>query len=784
MPEPRDDTTTNTSGASGPPGHSYNYGGSTTTAPGASGPPGRDYNTGGSSTGGNNNSGNNNSGNNNSNNNPVFVPLPAEPPMSFTDSITETVDGFTNFVSDIFTDKGTDAGDKDGSFTSVIKDIRLNVQGGANKLKSTVLGWVGVDFDADDPANNLLPEEEGAQKLVDRQLAGDDGVFKTYSPRTAFVNEAVYGMNTRSKNEYVRLSNQLPPAEWAAMSAAERVTLARAPQMREQLPHAFIDTPNVDTVTGELLPQQMQYFLQNGGQLDALGKPVPGSMADGTPTTSPNTGAAESPASPEFSVQTIIDFAKAAGMDESNASIQEIIDDPAKWLSDRNLSMADVVPKLDADAEGTQLDVDTGALGEDPTIETALVTDDDLTLVDMVETGDVATYDATTVSDDIEGIEAANGSITSDSTVIAEQIDIDAIGAGEGVLGKALDDFASQNISSIIDTSTISGKLLANKLGEGNYTDSKATVLGQMKLISGEFKDSKNNPVIPAWAQSIARSVNRSMAFGGITGTAQTAMLSTALMEATLGAAEKDATFFQTLTIKNLDNRQAAIINKANVLAQFEVENLNTRQEAVVANAKAFLSMDLANLTNDQQAAVLNAQEYNDALLSDQAAQNVAKQFAAEGTNEFTMYYDNMNATLAKYNAEASNSMAQFNAGETNSTRQFNATMEDSRQRFYANMQYQVDSFNATWRQNVETTNTQMEFDAQAEDIRNALDLTQEAQNRLWDRVDSVLDYIYKGWDSESQRDMEILKAQIMAQANSKDGGTDWASKIGDWIFG
>jgi hypothetical protein len=772
MPEPRDNKTTNTAGSSGksadPRGESNvhsDYSSNVTTNT-----PAPNYS---------NNKGNNNGG---SSNPPPAVP--AVMPPSFTDTITESVDGFTDYLSEIFTGKAVDKGDTDGSFTGVMNDIRLNVQGGANKLKSTVMGWIGLDFDASDPANIMLPEEAGAQTLVDRQLAGDEGVFKSHSPKAAFINQAVYGMNAKSKTEYARLQRDLPPLEWNAMSAAERVTLARAPQMREQLPHAFIDTPNVDAITGELIPQQMQYFLQNGGQVDALGKPVPSSMADGTVTTSPNTGAAaEGSTSPQFSVQTIIDFAKAAGMDASSASIQEIVDDPAKWMSDRNLSMADIVPKLDADAEGTQLDGDTGDLGETPTIETATQTLDDLALVNKVETGDVATYDATTVSDDIEEIEAANGNINSDSTVTAEQIDIEAIGAGEGVLGKALDDFASQNISSIIDTSTISGKLLANKLGEGNYTDSKATVLGQMKLISGEFKDSSNNPIIPAWAQSIARSVNRTMAFSGITGTAQTSILSTALMEATLGAAEKDATFFQTLTIANLDNRQAAIINKANVLAQFEVENLTTRQEAVVANAKAFLTMDLANLTNDQQASVLNAQEYNDALLSDQSAQNVAKQFAAEGTNEFTMYYDNMNAMLEKYNAEASNSMAQFNAGEINGTRQFNATMEDSRQRFYSSMQYQIDSFNATWRQSVETTNTQMEYDAQAEDVRNSLDLTQEAQNRLWDRVDSTLDYIYKGWDSESQRDMEILKAQMVAQASSK-GGTDWASKIGDWLFG
>ena len=64
--------------------------------------------------------------------------------------------------------------------------------------------------------------------------------------------------------------------------------------------------------------------------------------------------------------------------------------------------------------------------------------------------------------------------------------------------------------------------------------------------------------------------------------------------------ADKDAKFFQELTIKNLTNRQAAIINKATVLANFDTANMNARQTAAVENAKAFLQMDLKNLTNEQ----------------------------------------------------------------------------------------------------------------------------------------------------------------------------------------
>jgi len=99
------------------------------------------------------------------------------------------------------------------------------------------------------------------------------------------------------------------------------------------------------------------------------------------------------------------------------------------------------------------------------------------------------------------------------------------------------------------------------------------------------------------------------------------------------------------------------------------------------------------------------------------------------------------------------------------------ATLEDSRQRFYSEMQYNIDLANAKWRQTVETENTQFRFDAASEDLKNGLDISTEAQNRLWDRVDSLLDYIFKGWNAEADRDATILAAQMQAQASRKSGG-------------
>ena len=113
------------------------------------------------------------------------------------------------------------------------------------------------------------------------------------------------------------------------------------------------------------------------------------------------------------------------------------------------------------------------------------------------------------------------------------------------------------------------------------------------------------------------------------------------------------------------------------------------------------------------------------------------------------------------------NTLARFNAGEINTVNQFNAEMSDSRYRFSSEMQYNIDVSNAKWRQTVETTNTAMMFEAVGQDVKNTLDISQEAQNRLWDSVDNLLDYIFKGADNEATRDAEILAAQIRASSSS-----------------
>ena len=515
-----------------------------------------------------------------------------------------------------------------------------------------------------------------------------------------------------------------------------------------------------------------------------------GGGGGGNNSTAQTVAAAPVAAAPEFDVQTIIDFATKVGMTTSDASIQAIIDDPQTWLKNNGAELSGKVDELDVDTLGTLLDStkSTYELGESPAV--AVTTTDGTVGVNEIVNPGAETYTASTTEDllgtDETTVDAATGTVRDENLVTAEQIDMTGASTGinaDGTVsetGEALNDYANINISNMVDTSTVAGKLLADKLArEGtDFVDAKTSILWQMKTIAAEFKGADNSPIIPPWAQALARDVSKTIAFSGITGTAATAAMSNAIMESMLGVAEKESTFYQTLTTKNLDNKQQSIINKANVMSKFEVSNLDARQASAVQNAKAFLEIDLQNLTNEQQAEVINTQAMVDALFNDQSAINAARLFGAESDNDMAKYYSNLNAQVDTHNSTQINQMKRFNVTEINDTAEYNASLEQSRQEFYADMQYNLDLANAKWRQEVATTNTEMEFEAATLDVKNTLDISTETMTRLWDRVDNMLDYVFKGWNAESDRDAKILATEINAQSNSSSGGNSFVDGL------
>ena len=487
---------------------------------------------------------------------------------------------------------------------------------------------------------------------------------------------------------------------------------------------------------------------------------------------------------------TMSQYENFVGSEEAMAGMgtaQDMADDPSSFLTPET-TLSGQEPDVDVDSgliDPDSQQMDTDGLNIGTTTVTAGQVDPNN--AGATGSGVAETYDVATTGEAVEGAlgTAATGEVRDEAIVDAEQIDMEGTATGyneDGTVnytGQALTQFASQNISTMIDTSTVAGKMLAEKLGEGNYTDTKATVMGQLDIISEQFVGQDGEPKIPAWAQGTARNVAKIAAFKGMTGSAATAAMSTAIMEATLPIAQDEARFFQTITEKNLDNRQEATINRANVLAKMDMVNLDARMEAAIVNSKNFMDMDLANLSNEQQMAVINTQSRVQSILEDAKAENTQRMFTADSQNDMTKFYDELNTNITKFNVQQANSMAQFNAGELNSTNRFNADMENNREQFYSNMQYNIDIANSKWRQTVTLTESEMAFEAAATDVQNMFNLSVEAQNQLWDRADAILDYVWKSNETALDRKTRLEEARMGAKAAKRAGN---ASALGSVI--
>lgn len=432
--------------------------------------------------------------------------------------------------------------------------------------------------------------------------------------------------------------------------------------------------------------------------------------------------------------------------------------DPGALFND-SMKLSGQTPQLDPNAAGTNID------GSDPKYQMD-ITGANITntaLANKVDPRDTATYEAEKTYDKVAGedMDAAQGQVSQGALVNPNAGQIDMQGAATGVnndgtvnwAGEALKEYAEQDL---------------------NAVDPKATLKGQLDILQSEFVGPDGQPTIPFWAQSTARSVSKIAAFSGMTGTAATAAMSQAMLEASVQIAEKDAAFYQTLTIKNLDNKQQQTINRAAVLANMEISNANARLTAAVQNAQSFLAMDLKNLDNEQQARVINNQNRIQSILEDAKAVNTQRLFEAESQNEMDMFYDNLNSSIE-----------QFNAASLNETAQFNATMENDREKFYKEMQYNIDTANAKWRQSVTLARAEMDFQAAATDVQNMVGLSVESLNQIWDRSDALLDYAWKSSESHLDRVAQLANTELaseyeLAASEAEGWGTLWGSVAGN----
>jgi hypothetical protein len=247
----------------------------------------------------------------------------------------------------------------------------------------------------------------------------------------------------------------------------------------------------------------------------------------------------------------------------------------------------------------------------------------------------------------------------------------------------------------------------------------------------------------------------------------------------------ENARMAQSVDLANLDAANAKVLSDAAAMSQLDMTNLNNRQQAQVQQANAFLQMDMKNLDNEQQTSVFKTQQRANALLSDQAAENAAKQFNASSEIQVQQFYDNLSASLGMFNSEQTNAQNRFNAGETNAVEQFNKKMLDQRQQFNATNQLIIEQANASWYQSVATMDTAAQNEANRADAAAATNMTALAFSAMMQETRDMMSYAWQAANNDADRATNLAIAQMQSddakQAASASKSAGFWSAIGNF---
>lgn len=227
-----------------------------------------------------------------------------------------------------------------------------------------------------------------------------------------------------------------------------------------------------------------------------------------------------------------------------------------------------------------------------------------------------------------------------------------------------------------------------------------------------------------------------------------------------------------TVNLNNLSNRQGMVLAQAAALSNLDITNLNNRQQAAVQNAQAFLQMDMANLDNEQQTGLFQAQANINALLTDTAAQNAAKQFNASSVNQTNQFYDGLAANVSQFNTAQVNAMNQYNNGETNAMEKFNTQLESQRDQFNATNGLVIAQANAQWRQNATTIDTAAQNQANAAAALNMNALTVRGMDEIWQKERDRLAFAFTAVESEKDRAAQLVLGNKQIAASNKQAAS------------
>lgn len=274
------------------------------------------------------------------------------------------------------------------------------------------------------------------------------------------------------------------------------------------------------------------------------------------------------------------------------------------------------------------------------------------------------------------------------------------------------------------DTSTYQATQINQQQQDAALMEAATSAIDASHLVSGRLKDLLtvgSDGQFPTWASGAARKAQQMLAARGID---NSSMAGQAIM--------------------------AAIIDAAVPIAQ--------------GDSQALVAMDLQNLNNRQQAALVNSQQKSQFLLSNQAADNAAKNFNASSINQSNQFFANLAEQVSMFNAAQRTAISQYNAGQENEMEKFDKTMQDSRDKFNTQNDLIVQQSNTQWRRQINTTNTAAQNEENRINATNKLGISNQAYANMWQQYRDESAWAFTANENKEDRFNKLAQVAMYNQ--------------------
>lgn len=398
--------------------------------------------------------------------------------------------------------------------------------------------------------------------------------------------------------------------------------------------------------------------------------------------------------------------------------------------------------------------------------------------------------DMTKVATELAKAEAAQGTVTEDMTVQGQLAKLtknfDATNPPSWAAG-ALRAVTAEMAARGLGASSLAGAALVQAAMEKALPIASADAAIYQQFASQNLSNKQQIAVLTAQQRATFLGQEFDQNFQTrVVNAARVADIANMNFNAKQQVALENARLAQTVDLANLSGRQAAFMAELAQTATLETASLNNRQQAAVVNAQSALQIDLTNMSYEQQTTVLKAQLTAQAILSDAAAENAAKQFNATSTNQTKQFFATLSSQVSQFNSAQSNGMEQFKVDQANSVKKFNAEVTNQREQFNAQQRLVIDQSNAQWQREISTANTAA---TNLVNLQNAQLSQQMSLTEYNNEIQMYRDAVTHAWQSaenDANRATTLAASEISAAAaiqgaNIKADG-DSSAAIGGFI--